>query len=129
MSDYVTRAENVIKSLNRKNDKYKTIKLTTTQLRKFLAMANEIDNKIKLCELKDDIKDDKLPQSIINEILSMKVKLIYQSGREPNVKEFVNKSNIIKDIDEIDGKASKFKEFFNYLEALVAYRKFEGGDK
>ena len=58
MSDYVTRAENVIKSLNRKNDKYKTIKLTTTQLRKFLAMANEIDNKIKLCELKDDIKDD-----------------------------------------------------------------------
>lgn len=129
MSDYVTRAENVIKSLNRKNDKYKTIKLTTTQLRKFLAMANEIDNKIKLCELKDDIKDDKLPQSIINEILSMKVKLIYQSGREPNVKEFVNKSNIIKDIDKIDGKASKFKEFFNYLEALVAYRKFEGGDK
>lgn len=127
MSDYVTRAEEVIKSLsrNRKNN----INLTTTQLRKFLAMANEIDNKIKLCELRGEIKNDILPDSLKNEILSMKVKLVYQSGREKNVKEFVRKSNIMNDIDKINGKASNFKSFFNYLEALVAYRKFEGGDK
>ena len=129
MSDYVTRAESVIKSLSRKNNKNKDINLTTSQLRKFLAMANEIDNKIKLCELKDEIKDDILPESIKNEILSMKVKLVYQSGRENDVKEFVEKSKIMNDIDDINGKASNFKAFFNYLEALVAYRKFEGGDK
>lgn len=127
MSDYVTRAESVIKSLSTNNKG--VIKLTTTQLRKFLAMANEIDNKIKLCELRDEIKDDILPEPIKNEILSMKVKLVYQSGREKDVKEFVEKSKIMNDINDIDGKASNFKEFFNYLEALVAYRKFEGGDK
>lgn len=127
MSDYVTRAENVIKSLSR--NKKNTINLTTTQLRKFLAMANEIDNKIKLCELRDEIKDDILPEAIKNEILSMKVKLVYQSGREKDVKEFVEKSKIMNDINDINGKASNFKAFFNYLEALVAYRKFEGGDK
>lgn len=127
MSDYVTRAENVIKSLSR--NKKNTINLTTTQLRKFLAMANEIDNKIKLCELRDEIKDDILPEEIKNEILSMKVKLVYQSGREKDVKEFVEKSKIMNDINDINGKASNFKAFFNYLEALVAYRKFEGGDK
>ena len=127
MSDYVTRAENVIKSLSR--NKKNTINLTTTQLRKFLAMANEIDNKIKLCELRDEIKDDISLEEIKNEILSMKVKLVYQSGRENDVKEFVEKSKIMNDIDDINGKASNFKAFFNYLEALVAYRKFEGGDK
>ena len=125
--DYVTRAEKVIKSLER--DRNNKIKVTTTQLRKFLAMANAIDNEVKLCELRNEIKDDKLPDKIVNEILSMKVKLVYQSGREQNVKNFVNKSDLMKEIDSINGKASKFKEFFNYLEALIAYRKFEGGDK
>lgn len=125
--DYVTRAEQVINSLDK--DKRGNIRVTTTQLRKFLAMANAIDNEVKLCELRDEIKNDKLPDKIVNEILSMKVKLVYQSGREQNVKNFVNKSELMKEIDNINGKASKFKEFFNYLEALIAYRKFEGGDK
>lgn len=130
MSDYVTRAESVIKSLSRNmKSKKKNINLTTTQLRKFLAMANEIDNKIKLCELRGEIKNDTLPESLKNDILAMKVKLVYQSGREKNVKEFVQKSDIMKDIDNINGKASNFTAFFNYLEALVAYRKFEGDDK
>lgn len=127
MNDYVSRAENVIKSLDR--DRRGNIRVTTTQLRKFLAMANAIDNEVKLCELRDEIKNDQLPTRIVNQILSMKVKLVYQSGREQNVKNFVNKSQLMKDIDNINGKASKFKEFFNYLEALIAYRKFEGADK
>ena len=125
--DYVARAEKVIKSLDK--DKRGNIRVTTTQLRKFLAMANAIDNEVKLCELRNEIKDDKLPDKIVNEILSMKVKLVYQSVREKNVKNFVNKSELMKEIDNINGRASKFKEFFNYLEALIAYRKFEGGDK
>ena len=124
--DYVARAEKVINSIK---DNRGNIRVTTTQLRKFLAIANLIDNEVKLCELRDEIKNDKLPDKIVNEILSMKVKLVYQSGREQNVKNFVNKSELMKEIDNINGRASKFKEFFNYLEALIAYRKFEGGDK
>ena len=124
--DYVTRAEQVINSIK---DNKGNIRVTTTQLRKFLAMANAIDNEVKLCELRDEIKNDKLPDEIINKILSMKVKLVYQAGREGNVKYFVDKSGLLKDIDNINGKASKFKDFFNYLEALTAYHKFEGGGK
>lgn len=129
MSDYVTRAQNVIKSLDRKNNKNNEIKLTTSQLRKFLAMANEIDNKIKLYELKGKIKDNILPKDIQKEILSMKVKLVYQGGRVDPVKDFIKKSGMLEEIDKIDGKVSNFKDFFNYVEALVAYRKFEGNDK
>ena len=124
--DYVARAEKVINSIK---DNRGNIRVTTTQLRKFLAIANLIDNEVKLCELRDEIKNDKLPDKIVNEILSMKVKLVYQAGREPNVKYFVDKSGLLKDIDNINGRASKFKDFFNYLEALTAYHKFEGGKK
>ena len=124
--DYVARAEKVINSIK---DNRGNIRVTTTQLRKFLAIANLIDNEVKLCELRDEIKNDKLPDKIVNEILSMKVKLVYQAGREPNVKYFVDKSGLLKDIDNINGQASKFKDFFNYLEALTAYHKFEGGKK
>lgn len=126
MCDYVTRAENVIKSLYKERGK---IKLTTTQLRKFLDMTNAIDNKIKLYELKGEVKDNTLPEDIQKEILSMKVKLVYQSGREKSVKDFVIKSSMLQEIDNIDGKVSNFKDFFNYVEALVAYRKYEGDDK
>ena len=126
MCDYVTRAENVIKSLYKERWK---IKLTTTQLRKFLDMTNAIDNKIKLYELKGEVKDNTLPEDIQKEILSMKVKLVYQSGREKSVKDFVIKSSMLQEIDNIDGKVSNFKDFFNYVEALVAYRKYEGDDK
>ena len=125
MCDYVTRAENVIKSLYKERGK---IKLTTTQLRKFLDMTNAIDNKIKLYELKGEVKDNTLPEDIQKEILSMKVKLVYQSGREKSVKDFVIKSSMLQEIDNIDGKVSNFKDFFNYVEALVAYRKYEGDD-
>ena len=126
MCDYVTRAENVIKSLYKERGK---IKLTTTQLRKFLDMTNAIDNKIKLYELKGEVKDNTLPEDIQKEILSMKVKLVYQSGREKSVKDFVIKSSMLQEIDNIDGKVSNFKDFFNYVEALVAYRKLQGGDR
>ena len=92
-------------------------------------MTNAIDNKIKLYELKGEVKDNTLPEDIQKEILSMKVKLVYQSGREKSVKDFVIKSSMLQEIDNIDGKVSNFKDFFNYVEALVAYRKYEGDDK
>ena len=104
--DYVARAEKVIKSLDK--DKRGNIRVTTTQLRKFLAMANAIDNEVKLCELRNEIKDDKLPDKIVNEILSMKVKLVYQSGREQNVKNFVNKSELMKEIDSMIEEYSQY---------------------
>lgn len=120
--DYVTRAKQVMEKL-KKNEKF----LTTTQIRKVLAMANRIDNNIKLNDLN---KEDNLPEYIENDILSMKVKLVYQMGRYEEVRLFVKESRIDKEIDKLkNGKVLDFKKFFNYLEALVAYRKLQGGDR
>ena len=65
--DYVARAEKVIKSLDK--DKRGNIRVTTTQLRKFLAMANAIDNEVKLCELRNEIRLFKLDDIIEYEVL------------------------------------------------------------
>lgn len=133
--DYVKRAESILTSLKEqeerekrdRNIKVKFKLVTTSQLRKFLALSNEIYNEAKLIDLKGKIEDDKLPQNIINEILSMKVKLVYQCGREKAVKDFVEKTELLKEIDKIDGSYKRFKEFFSYVEALTAYHKYVGG--
>lgn len=133
--DYVKRAENILTELqerenrekNDRNIKYKFKLVTTSQLRKFLALSNAIYNEVKILELKGEIKNDKLPEDIINEILSMKVKLVYQCGREKAVKDFVEKSELLSEIDKINGSYTAFKDFFSYVEALTAYHKFVGG--
>ena len=56
------------------------------------------------------------------------MKLIYQSGREPKVKYFIEKAEIMKEIEAIQGSKKRFLEFSNYMEALVAYHKFYGGN-
>lgn len=127
--DYVKKAENILTKLKEKEDnkrnKYKLV--TTSQLRKFLALSNAIYNEVKILELKGKIKDDKLPKEIVNKILSMKVKLVYQCGRERAVKDFVEEAELLKEIDKINDSYMNFKNFFSYVEALVAYHKYVGG--
>lgn len=123
------RAEKVIKSLVKK-DKWgnEKIEVTTSQLRKFLAGVNGLHNKVEIWELENNSEDDRLPVEIEDELDSLKVKLIYQSGREPKVKYFIEKAEIMKEIEAIQGSKKRFLEFSNYMEALVAYHKFYGGN-
>lgn len=127
-TDYVKIAERIMKEI--KNADGGRIKMTTSKIRKFLSLANAINNKITGLEANGEIKEDKLPQSIVNDCLALKVQLIYQcgrDGRDKTVTKFVNKTGLIQEIDEIKDSAKNFKVFFNYLEALVAFHKFEGG--
>jgi|LSQX01.1.fsa_nt_gb CRISPR-associated protein Csm2 len=127
-TDYVKRAERIMKEI--KNADRGRIRMTTSKIRKFLSLANAINNKITGLEANGEIKDDTLPQSIINDCLALKVQLIYQcgrDGRDKTVTNFVNKTGLIQEIDKIKDSANNFKKFFSYLEALVAFHKFEGG--
>lgn len=63
----------------------------------------------------------------MGEIQYMRVKLVYQAGRERNVKEFMETSELDKYIQQIGGSIKQFEEFSRYVEALVAYHKFYGG--
>ncbi len=131
MSDIVKDAENVIKSLSRnKADKFN---LRTNQIRKFLSAVNTINNKVNVYQAKaasgkvPGAKSDVLPPYIVAEIKYLKIKIAYQAGRERAVKDFTDKAKLTAYIDDIGSDVHKYKTFAKYIEALVAYHKFYGG--
>lgn len=123
-NDYVRTAESVIEKL--KNESRFGIKITTSQIRQILSLANQINNKILEMELKQEASEN-LPQEIVTLIKSMEVKLVYQAGRDRDVKDFIEKSKLREKLRAVGESKNKFKEFFAYLEALVAYHRYYGG--
>ena len=72
-------------------------------------------------------QSDKLNAEIIGRINYMKIRFIYEAGREPKVKKLVDKAKILEHLEEIKGSRDQYILFSRYMEALVAYRKFYGG--
>jgi len=127
-SDYVETAQQVVLSLPRKNigKKTETFELTTSQIRNLLAMTSEILNKINSCK-GEDITTQKLPSSIVQYLNSLKIRSVYESGRQKEVKVFINNAHIIEHLNEIKN-ITDCELFCHYMEALVAYHRFHGGN-
>jgi CRISPR-associated protein Csm2 len=119
-----TKAENCIKSLNK--DYYGKPALSTSQIRKFLAGVNGLRNQVQVLKATGEITN-KLTDEVVMEIDYLKIRLKYQS-KEKNVRDFVDKSQMFQLIDQIGDSYKKFDQFCMYVEALVAYHKFEGGN-
>lgn len=98
--------------------------ITTNQLRKILSNTLVVSNKIKMLEMEDQIKDNKLPKEIINDINTLKVRHIYQCARDKKVKDFDDKAKIKEKLASIGDDLEKFKEFHRYIEEIVAYVKY-----
>lgn len=127
--DVVDTAEKVIVSL--KKDKYNKISLTTSQIRKFLTAVNVVRNKVDL--YKGQNKGNKtMSEEIAAEVKFLKVTLLYQAAkashnRDISVKDFVEKSRIDEVVADIGTDIVKFEKLCKYVEALVAFHKFNGG--
>ena len=119
--NYLEKAEQVINNL-RKNEKG-LILLTTTKLRKILSMVSEIYSDA------GRMREEKLDSEMKSRLQYLKLHIVYEEGREPTVKDFVKKSELIGALDEVEDSKSKLIVFCHYVEALVAYRKFKGNDK
>ena len=102
--NYVKLAEKTILDLKGRKDKRgREIKIvTTSKIRNLLAMAAEIKGQINY----------------------MKIRFVYESGREATVKNLVEQADILTHIDEIGDSREQYILFNRYMEALVAYRKF-----
>lgn len=116
-------AETVIKDL--KKDVIKTAKrrqISTSKLRKLLEPINTLYTQVH------HDSSMKLSERVIEELEYIKVRFAYESGREPAVKTFVNKSHLEKMLDKVieNGDKKSFIYFCRYFEALVAYAKFHG---
>ena len=121
-STYVARAEKAINECRKiKNRNGKVEMITTSQIRNLLAMTADIYNQVMLS------MSDTLSEDIKGRIAYLKLRFIYEMGRDDKMKAFAQQAEILKAIDEIGNSKQKFILFNRYMEALVAYHKFYGG--
>lgn len=121
--NYVEEAEQVILKLkNLKDDRNRTIPLvTTSKLRNLLAMTADIYNEVM------SQNDDKLNEDICSRIEYLRVRFLYEAGREKAVKKLVEEADIIEVLKCVNGSRKKYILFNRYMEALVAFHKYHGG--
>ena len=119
--NYVDQAEQVIKNL--KTNHKGNIMLTTSKIRNILAMVSEIYNEVV------HESGEVLSSESQERIQYLRLRIVYESGRETSVKDFVQKAKILEELKKVKDSKSQFLLFCRYMEALVAYRKFSGRDE
>ena len=121
--NYVGIAEKAIREICAKKNKMgKPVPpVTTSKIRNLLAMTAAIYNDVIVWQ------SEKLSTEVVGRINYMKIRFVYEAGREPKVKELVEKAQILEHLEEIGNSRTQYILFSRYMEALVAYRKFYGG--
>ena len=114
--DYVDEAERVMRTLL--EDKSR---ITTSKLRGFLALISEIYNEENLRS------DKKLSPASQAKLLRLRVKAVYDAGREPAVKRFVEQAQLLEYIKGVGTDRESLILLAHYMEALVAYHRHLGG--
>lgn len=126
---YVKSAENVIRFLKDeqfsafKEGSRKSEELTTSAIRNILSETSAIYDTVRA----QGVEAARIRLSYL------KVKLVYQSGRNAAVKRFVEVSDLLGTLDKVNEYYEKPEEkdriilFCRYMEALVAYFKYYGG--
>lgn len=115
---YVTIAEEVI--LGCVNDG-SIGKITTTKLRKFFATFSEAYDEV--CRT----QDEKLTKEQQELITVARVRMVYECGRDRDVKAFIEKSKMISYLLSVGDSKAKFIRYYHYMEAIIAYHRFYGG--
>ena len=123
-TNYVDKAEAAIQHLVEESKK-KTrgnIKIvTTSKIRNLLAMTADIYNQVLICQ------EEKLNADIMGRIEYLRVRVMYECGREPMVNDLVREAQIIEILKEIGASKKNYLLFSRYMEALVAFHKYYGG--
>lgn len=123
-TNYVEEAENVIKKLSsKKNPRTGKVEqmVTTSKLRNLLSMTSDIYNEVL------EKSEDKLDSELTGRIEYLRVRFVYEAGREPKVKDLVNEAKILEILKEINQSRKNYILFSRYMESLVAFHRFYGG--
>lgn len=117
-ADYVDEAERVIRRFSEGS-----AKITTSKLRNLLSLVSDIYNR-------ENLRTEKelLPESV-TALSMMRIRTVYEAGRDDGVKEFVRTAAMLEYIKGIGTDRQKLIDFAHYMEALVAYHRFIIGGK
>ena len=121
---YVDQAEKVIETLVKtKTDKdgNPITLVTTSKMRTILSMAADIYDSVSVQNA------PVLDADTISRIEYLRVRMIYEAGREPkSVKPFIEIAKLLDYVKAIGDDKKRYILFYHYLEALVAFRKYMG---
>lgn len=122
--DVVVKAEETIRALSGEHNEKRMI--TKSQIRKFLCAVNNLKNKVDIyCLHNPEAK--LLNEELTQGVKFLKVNIIY-AAKDRLVKDFMKKAELVPIIDDIGNNIEAYNKFCKYVEALVAYHKFHGGN-
>lgn len=111
--NYVDLAETLM-SANSKS-------ITTSKLRNWFSIANDIYN------LESRSSEIGLKPESCTKLLNLRVRIVYDAGKDSKIKDFVTSANLLSYIKGIGSSREQMIRFAQYMEALVAYHKYFGG--
>ena len=125
-TNYVDKAEKAIRSLRDKAEQQRRGRgepkiVTTSKIRNLLAMTADIYNQVLRCQ------KDSLDEKLKGRMEYLRVRFMYECGREPLVKNFVEEADVLPILKEINGSKKNYILFSRYMEALIAFHKYYGG--
>ena len=115
--DYVDQAERIMRSLMENG---KTV--SNSKIRKLLSLVSEIYNE------ENRSTEKELQEKNVVKINLMRVRVAYECGRDNAVKDFVAKTNLLEYLKGISRDRADLIRFAHYMEALVAYHRYLGGE-
>ena len=122
-NNYVDLAEDAITKLEAMTNPRTGRKIpmaTTSKIRNLLAMTAELYNDVQ------NSSGELLSNDIKGRSNYLKIRMVYEAGREPAVKNLVETAELLQHLDEIRGNRKQFILFSRYMEALVAYHRYYG---
>ncbi|MCD8150783.1 MAG: type III-A CRISPR-associated protein Csm2 [Clostridiales bacterium] len=123
--NYVDKAQSAICALNKEVNQRtgrSFPKITTSKIRNLLAMVSDIYNEVI------SLRGESLDEELCGRIEYLKVRFYYEAGRDNTVRRFMEKTELLKCLDEIKGSKKRYLLFCRYMEALVAYHRYYGGE-
>lgn len=118
--NYVDAANNVILAL-KNDDKFGKLTLTTSKIRNLLSMTSALYTDAQ------QQREDKLSTEMQSRVQYLRMRVAYEAGRDQTVKSFVVKAELLEQLSAIRDDRKKLLLFCRYMEALVAYHRFHGG--
>ena len=113
--NYVDEAERVMSELKAKRG------ITTSKIRAIYALVADIYNVENLRSEAELLEESQL------KLMRLRVRIIYDAGREQAVRAFVEKAQLLEYIKGIGKSRAEMIQFAHYMEALVAYHRYYGG--
>ncbi len=117
---YVDQAEKVVLDLGK--DKSGKIFVTTNKVRNMLTLINELYAMVNKSE-------KTLNEELQSRVQYTRMRIVYEAGRDKNVKELCEKSEILDYLKGVGSSTDNLLLVCRYMEALVAYHKFYTTEK